>query len=76
MTELEWMDIFGDNLVYMMKEANMTQHDLAMATGLSDSIISYYVHKQRVPGIKAIINISDALGCTPADLIDFGEMID
>lgn len=75
MTEIEWMDIFGDNLVYMLQQAGMTQRDLADETGLSEATISHYIHKTRMPNLKAIINISYALDVDYNDLIDFGERI-
>lgn len=76
MTELEWIDIFGDNLVDMLKDANMTQQELADATGLSKATISAYIKKRKAPGLKAIINIAHALNCSVDELIDFEEMIE
>ena len=75
MTESEWMNIFGDNLVDLLKDANMSQRDLADEAGLSESAISDYMHKRKMPGLRAIINISYALDCDLNDLIDFGEKI-
>lgn len=75
MTELEWMEIFGDNLKEMLEYANMTQRDLADAAGLSESSVSDYIHKRKFPGIRAIINIGYALNCDFNDLIDFGDRI-
>lgn len=75
MNESDWIDIFGDNLVDILKEANMTQRELADATGLSEASISRYVHKQTAPSIFAVINIAYALNCTVDDLVDFGGMI-
>lgn len=75
MSEIEWIDIFGDNLDEMLYEANMTQRELADAAGLSESAISQYIHKQKAPGFKAIINIAYALDCSIDDLIDFGDRI-
>lgn len=75
MSELEWIDIFGDNLAEMLDEARMTQRDLADAAGLSESSISRYINKEMAPSFKAIINISYALDCSVDDLIDFGDMI-
>lgn len=71
MTESEWLDIFGDNLVDMLTEAGMSQRDLADETGLSEATISYYINKRKMPGIKAIVNIAYALNCSIDDLIDF-----
>ena len=75
MSEIEWLDIFGDNLVDMLKEARMTQRDLADDSGLSEATISAYINKKKIPGLKAIINIADALHCTIDELIDFGDRI-
>lgn len=75
MSEVEWLEIFGDNLLDMLDEANMTQRELADATGLSESTISKYIHKQAVPGVKALVNIANVLNCSMDDLIDFGDRI-
>jgi transcriptional regulator with XRE-family HTH domain len=76
MTELEWLQIFGDNLADMLNYARMTQRELADETGLSESSISNYIKKNKIPGIKALINISYALDCDVSDLIDFGDRIE
>ena len=76
MTELEWINIFGDNLADMLKDANMTQQELADTTGLSKATISSYINKRKAPGLKAIINIAHALDCSVDDLMDFEEMIE
>lgn len=75
MTELEWMDIFGDNLKEILKEANMSQNDLARKTGIERSTISRYVNKICMPSLKSVINISYALNCDLSDLIDFGDKV-
>lgn len=76
MTELEWIEIFGDNLADMLKESNMTQKELADAAGISESMVSDYIHKRRAPRLRAIINIAYALSCSVDELIDFEEMIE
>ena len=75
MTELEWLDIFGDNLQDILKDQNISQRELAYKTGLSEASISNYIKKRRVPSLKALINISYALNFDISDLIDFGEII-
>ena len=75
MTEIEWINIFGDNLITMLQERRMTQRDLSDMTGLSEATISKYVNKQQAPSLKAIINISWALNVDVTELIDFGERI-
>lgn len=75
MSEVEWMNIFGDNLVDLLKRVNMTQRELADAAGLSESAISNYIHKIRMPNVRALINISEALDCSLDDLMYFGDRI-
>ena len=75
MTELEWINIFGDNLASILDDYRMTQRDLADAAGLSEAAISQYINKQRMPSIKAIINIADALEMSIDELIDFGDRV-
>ena len=75
LTEVEWLNIFSDELVARMKSENMTQRKLANATGLSGSIINDYVHKRKVPGYRAIINLAHALDCSIDDLVEFGDTI-
>lgn len=75
MTEVEWLDIFGDNLKSMLEHANMTQMELAEYSGLSKAAISRYINKERIPSLRAIINISYALECDVGELIDFNEPI-
>ena len=75
MTETEWLDIFSNNLIEMMDNVGMSQRDLAKETSLDESTISRYINKERIPTVKAIINISVALCCDIDDLIFFGDYI-
>lgn len=75
MSEMEWLRIFGNNLQYLLEQAGMSQRMLAVKTGLEQGSISRYVRAEQMPGIKAIINIANALGLTVDELIDFGYMI-
>ena len=75
MSELQWLDIFGDNLARMMVEENMTQRELADLSGLGEATISRFVNKQMIPSLRAVINLSYALHCTVDELVDFGEMM-
>lgn len=71
MSEAEWLDAFGDNLASLLNECGMSQRELAEISGLSESSISYYINKQKMPGVKAVINIAHALKIDIDDLIDF-----
>lgn len=75
MFEQEWLEIFADNLVDIMKEYRITQKELSEDSGLSEGTISNYIHKKQMPGIKAIINLAYALDISIDDFIDFGDKI-
>lgn len=76
MSEQQWLNIFSENLKSLMKDARITQIELAEEIGVTQSVISDYVNGRKLPGIKSIINMSYALGCDLYDFIDFGEMIE
>ena len=75
MTEVEWLDIFGDNLREIMADKGYSQRELADATGLSEGAISYYLNKRCIPSIRAIINMAYELNVDLNDFIDFGDRI-
>jgi transcriptional regulator with XRE-family HTH domain len=76
MTLQEWTENFGDNLAELIKDRKMSQRELSQASGVSIGSISAYLHYQSQPGIKAIINLADALDVDVSELIDFGDIID
>lgn len=75
MTERNWMKTFGDNLAYQLREADMTQNELAERTGLTQASISRYVNGTQLPGIRAIVNIANVFDCTTDELINFDDRI-
>lgn len=75
MSEMEWLRIFGNNLAYHLQTIGMSQSEFARAAGLEQGSISRYINASQMPGIKAIINIANALGISIDELIDFGSMI-
>lgn len=76
MTEHEWLDIFGDNLVSLMRDWNMSQSELSQRSGVSQSSISAYINKRKMPGVKALINIADVFDISLDDFMNFGDIID
>lgn len=76
MSETYWLKTFGNNLIYFMQQAGMTQEELANATGLTQASISRYAAGIQMPGVRAIVNIANVLGVSTDDLIDFGDMIE
>ena len=75
MTELEWMDIFGDNLRDILKEYGMTQRQLAEETGLTEATISNYINKRKIPSMRAIVNIANDLDISTDELINLDDRI-
>lgn len=76
MSELEWLDEFGDKLKEQLDEFGMSQKELAKEANLAESTISYYIQKQKMPSIRSIINICWILGIEIDELINFGRPIE
>lgn len=75
MSEVELIDIFADNLRDIMQEVGITQSELADESGLSRATINRYLEKQRLPTLKALINICDVLDCDLDELIPTYDQI-
>lgn len=75
MSETEWLECFSTKLIELLKDARMTQRELADAIGMSESAISNYCRGRQIPTVRAIVNISYELDCDIQDLIDFDERI-
>ena len=75
MSEVEFMDIFGDNLCDLMEEKGVGQNELAREIGVSNPTISYYINKQRMPSLPVFINICIALECDCDDLVPMYDYI-
>ena len=75
MSELEVIDIFADNLRDLMQEVGITQRELADESGVTEATISRYLNKQRMPTLKAFLNICYVLECQPNELIDNYDLI-
>ena len=76
MSQQEWLDIFGDNLVSILEEQRISQKELSRLTGLSESTISRYINKLQMPNMRAIINISYALDWSFEDMLNYGDIIE
>lgn len=75
MTEVEFIDIFSDNLRDVMKEQGYNVSNLSEAINVSESTISRYLNKQTMPTVKNLINICMETGIDLDDLIPFYERI-
>ena len=75
MSELDFIDIFADNLRDLMKEVGITHRELSREARITESTISKYLGKQIMPSLKNFMNICYALNCEPQDLFIPYELI-
>ena len=68
-SEVEFIDIFADNLREVMKEVGISQAELADEAGINRSTISRYLNKQRLPDLVSLLNICFILECDVSDLV-------
>ena len=68
-SEVEFIDIFADNLRDAMVEVGISQAELAYEAGLTKVTINRYLNKQRFPTLKAVVNICHVLDCDIDDII-------
>lgn len=57
MSEVKWIDTFAGNLRSLLDETGMSQRQLAKLTGISEVMISKYLHRQCMPSVAALVNI-------------------
>ena len=69
MSEVEFIDIFADNLRDSIAESGYSISEIAKEAKLDRSTICRYLNKERMPTIKAVVNLSIALLCNVNDLI-------
>lgn len=69
MTELELRRKIGNNIKYELEDSFMTQKELSKYRGLSESIISKYIHGDIMPSIPKLMRIASALCCSLNDLL-------
>ena len=60
---------FGMALKEKLEEKHMSQKMLAKKTGMTEASISRYIKDERSPNLKALLKITDALGCTIDELV-------
>ena len=68
-SELEAIEIIGDNLRDIMKDARISQNELAKESRLTQAPISRCLNKQYMPSVKTIMNLCYALNCDYQDLL-------
>ncbi len=59
----------SDNIFRLMEERSISQKELSGKTGIPQSTISDWKHKQVNPGADKILVISAAIGVTPYEIL-------
>ena len=76
MTEEEWLDIFAENLESIMNERGYTQSRLARVLRISQSSVSSYLNKRKMPSAKVLVNMALEFEEDFSDFVNFGDFID
>lgn len=75
-SEVEFIDIFSDNLRDVMKEVGISQKQLAKEARMTQGAISHYLRKERMPSVRAIMNLCYVLDCEYSDLLPDYSLVD
>ena len=76
MSEVEFIDIFRDNLRSLMEERGYTRRELARESRISHVTISRYLNKERMPTAKSLVNLAFALECDLDELVPTYDYVD
>ena len=60
----------NNRILDLLTENNMTQKELALKTGITESAISHYIKGDRVPRGVTLIKLAQALGVTTDDILN------
>ena len=69
MTQIDFLDMFAENLKWIMRDENISAAELSRRTGMRKSTISKYLKGQQMPTIRAFVNICIALNCDYYDIL-------
>ena len=76
MSEVEFIDIFGDNLRSLMEERGYSQRELAKESMINHATISRYLYKERMPTAKSLVNLAFTLECDLDELVPTYDYVD
>lgn len=68
--------LFGRRVSMLRKERGMSQEQLALESGLARSYLGGVERGQRNIALLNIVRLSEALGCTPSELMKFSTESD
>ena len=58
------MEKLGERIALLRKEKNITQKDLALMVGVTESALSRYIKNEREPKLEVLANLAIALDTT------------
>jgi transcriptional regulator with XRE-family HTH domain len=58
------MEKMGERIATLLKEMNISQKDLAMMIGVTESALTRYIKNEREPKIEVLANLATALNTT------------
>ena len=58
------MEKLGGRIAILLKQKNITQKDLAMMIGVTESALTRYIKNEREPKIEVLANLATALDTT------------
>jgi len=65
------MESLADRIELLLNNLNMSQKDLAQATGITESSVSHYAKGDRIPRGSNLTKIAEALKTSPDFLLGF-----
>lgn len=60
----------GYNLQKVISARGMSQSDIAEKCGITNAMLSRYIHGTSMPGIDKVYILADVLGCRITDILD------
>jgi len=69
-------EIFGRRLRELRQKQGITQHELAIASGLTDAYISNVENGFAVPSLTTVLRLAVALGCKVTALTSVFDKVD
>ena len=69
-------EVFGKRLRELRQKAGITQHDLALSSGLTDAYISNLENGFAVPSLTTILRLAVALDCRVSALVAIFDKVE
>ena len=67
--ESVWGTEFGHNLQTVIRSKNVTQSQLARQLGITEAMLSRYIHGTSMPGVDKVYALANILGCRITDIL-------